>query len=229
MNCNHIPTSSAQCNWTREKVRERALGAPSACRRICHGHLNAVVCKLCQTMFSYVQFQILTYSWKTQQWPVTLQVVTTKSVTRSFPSLVQGKVAMIPTCWIPPEAFPLLQKIVLRRCDWAGWWICIEWSLNGSKTQMTYESYDINRTSGSDTDQLVWPLHKSSALCVGHGCRMLRVEHCRRFSPGFVHVFLWKSTLNLQHVTPPSVFCTVQGRQKPSKRSMNKNNGVRLV
>ena len=92
--------------------------------------------------------------------------------------------------------------------DWAGWipfaamrWICIEWSLNGSKTQMTYESYDINRTSGSDTDQLVWPLHKSSAFCVGHGCRMLRVEHCR-MNETWRKTFLWKSTLNLQVVTP---------------------------
>ena len=40
-------------NSIRTKPAKRALGAPSACRRICHGHLNAVVCKLCQTMFSF--------------------------------------------------------------------------------------------------------------------------------------------------------------------------------
>ena len=114
--------------------------------------------------------------------------------------------------------------------DWAGWipfiaamrWICIEWSLNGSKTQLTYESYDINRTSGSDTDRLVWPMDENRALCVGHGCRMPRVEHCR-MNETWRKTFLWKSTLNLQDVTPPCVFCTVQGRQKLSERRWKKH------
>ena len=129
------------------------------------------------------------------------------SYTRSFPSLVQGKVAMIPTCLIPPEAFPLLQEIVLRRCEiepggFHSLQQCNEYALNGaSMDQMTYESYDINRTSGSDTDRLVWPLHESRALCVGHGCRMPRVEHCR-MNETCRKTFLWKSTLNLQDVTP---------------------------
>ena len=36
---------------------------------------------------------------------------------------------MIPTCWIPPEAFPLLQKIMLRRC---GIELGDEYALNGA-------------------------------------------------------------------------------------------------
>ena len=35
--------------------------------------------------------------------------------------------------------------------------------------------------------------------------------------------FLWKSTLNFQDVTPPCVFCTVQGRQKLSKGRWKKH------
>ena len=57
------------------------------------------------------------------------------------------------------------------RC-WAWWipfsaamrWMCIKWNLNGSNTQMTYESYDINPKSGSGADNIFWPLHESRAL-----------------------------------------------------------------
>ena len=87
---------------------------------------------------------------------------------------------MIPTCWIPPEAFPLLQEIVLRRCEieLGGFHSqqCDEYALNGaSMDQMTFESYDINRTSGSDTDQLVWPLHESRTLGMDAECRGLNI------------------------------------------------------
>ena len=85
--------------------------------------------------------------------------------------------------------------------DWAQWipfaamrWIRIEWSLNGSKTQLTiYESYDINRTSGSDTDRLVWPLGMDAE------CRGLNIAGWTK--PGEKR-FCEISTLNLQDVTP---------------------------
>ena len=112
--------------------------------------------------------------------------------------------------------------------DWAGWipfiaamrWICIEWSLNGSKTQLTYESYDINRTSGSDTDQLVWPLHESRTLGMDAECRGLNIAGWTK--PGekpFCEDLLWMSKMS----HPPCVFCTVQGRQKLSERRWKKH------
>ena len=68
--------------WTREQVGETALGAPSACRRICHeqnwihkpwdGHLNAVM---------YVNFARVRLFWTfniAEQPTLTLQVVHNK-------------------------------------------------------------------------------------------------------------------------------------------------------
>ena len=181
--------------WTREQG-ETGVGCPKRLSSRSH------VCKLCQSTF-ILNFQ---HKLNNQHW--LSRWFTTKSVTRSFASLVQGKVAMIPTNLIPPEAFPLLQEIMLRRCGWAGWipfiaamrWMCIKWRLNGSKTQMTYESYDINPVSGSDSDKLVWPL--------GPSAWMRRVEHCG-MNETWSKTFLWKPTWSLQDVTPPCVFCTM--------------------
>ena len=68
---------------------------------------------------------------------MTRKLFTRDSVIRSFASLVQGKVAMIPMNLIPPEAFPLLQEIVLRRAgvQLGGFHLvqqCDECALNGT-------------------------------------------------------------------------------------------------
>ena len=209
------------------KSKRKGLGCP---KRLSSPFAMVIWMQLYVNFARLCSVSNFNYSWKNQQWPVTLQVVTTKSVTRSFPSLVQGKVAMIPTCWIPPEAFPLLQEIVLRRCEieLGGFHLqqCDEYALNGASMDQR-RNWHLNRMTL--TGRVVGTLINLAGHCIKAARSALGMDaECRGLNiagwtkPGekpFCENLLWISKMS----HPPCVFCTVQGRQKLSERSMNKN------